>query len=118
MAIAESNHMAAKKKITKKRVVRQGDKTTFVRSLPRSMPATEVQAKAKAEGLVMTTAYIHNIRSATGKKAREMLKGKKKLVKGNKKSQEKMFSELVVSLGPARCKKLLEQTEAALIAST
>lgn len=104
--------MAAKKKL----VVRQGDKTNFVRSLPRSMSASQVQEMAKAKGLVMTTAYIHNIRSASSQKSRELMKGKK-LVKGTKKTKEKMFSELVVSLGPARCKKLLEQTEAALIAT-
>ena len=96
--------------------VRQGDKTKFVRTLPRSMSADEVCERAAKKGLVMSKAYVHNIRSAANLKSRTLLKKGKKLVKGGVKTQEKAFRELVVTLGPARCKKLLEQTEAMLAA--
>ncbi len=109
--------MAAKKKTTKLPTVRQGDKTRFVRSLPRSLSADEVCEMGAKKGLIMSKAYVHNIRSSANIKSRDMLKKKgKKLVKGGVKMQEKVFNELVTSLGPARCKKLLEQADAALAA--
>lgn len=118
---------AAKKKTAAKKVVRktikaatgptirQGDKAAFVRGLSRSMPASEVVERAAAKGMIISKAYVHNIRSAANKAARALMaKEGKKTVKGNKKKLESQYRELVISLGPARAKKLLSQVETSL----
>ena len=95
--------------------IRQGDKAAFVRSLPRSMAASEVVERAGAKGMVISKAYVHNIRSAANKQARALMtKEGKKVVKGNKKKLESQFRELTITLGPARAKKLLSQVELSL----
>jgi hypothetical protein len=96
-------------------VVRQGDKAAFVRGLSRSMPASEVVERAGAKAMIISKAYVHNIRSAANKAARALMaKEGKKTVKGGKKKVESQFRELVVTLGPARAKKLLSQVETSL----
>jgi hypothetical protein len=96
-------------------VIRQGDKAAFVRGLSRSMPASEVVERAGAKGMIISKAYVHNIRSAANKAARALMaKEGKKTVKGGKKKVESHFRELVVTLGPARAKKLLSQVETSL----
>lgn len=125
---------AAKKKVAKKatakkatrnvsptgEVIRQGDKAAFVRGLPRSLPASEVVDRAAEKGMIMSKAYVHNIRSAANKAARSLMaKEGKKTIKGPKPQLEKQFRELVVTLGPSRSKKLLSQVETSLaIAAT
>lgn len=95
--------------------IRQGDKAAFVRGLSRSMPASEVVERAGAKGMVISKAYVHNIRSAANKAARALMaKEGKKTVKGGKKKMESQYRELVISLGPARAKKLLSQVETSL----
>ncbi len=112
--------MATKKRSTKTKTtggttIRQGDKAAFVRSLPRSMAASEVVERAGAKGMVISKAYVHNIRSAANKQARALMtKEGKKVVKGNKKKLESQFRELTITLGPARAKKLLSQVELSL----
>jgi len=113
--------MAAKKKGKKKvarqssETVRQGDKAAFVRSLPRSMAASEVVDRAKEKGMIISKAYVHNIRSAANKAARALMaKEGKKTVKGNKTKLESQMKELIIALGPARAKKLLAQVEVSL----
>jgi len=99
----------------KKPVIRQGDKAAFVRSLPFSTPASEVRDLAKKKGMIISKAYIHNIRSAANKASRVVMKkAGKKTLKGKRSTLENKFKELVVTLGPARAKKLLTQTETAL----
>lgn len=101
------------------KVIRQGDKCAFVRSLPRSIPATEVRARAERKGMILSIAYIHNIRSKAGQKSRDILKKTgRATVKGGRKTQENVFRELVVLLGPARAKKLLTECEVALAQET
>jgi hypothetical protein len=98
--------------------IRQGDKAAFVRGLSRSMPASEVVERAGAKGMIISKAYVHNIRSAANKAARALMaKEGKKTIKGNKKKMESGFRELVISLGPARAKKLLSQVETSLAIS-
>lgn len=99
--------------------IRQGDKAAFVRSLPRSMPASEVVDRAADRGMIISKAYVHNIRSAANKAARALMakEGKKK-VKGPKPKLESQFRELVITLGPARAKKLLNQVETSLSISS
>lgn len=97
-------------------VIRQGDKAAFVRNLPRSMPASEVVDRAAEKGMIISKAYVHNIRSAANKAARALMaKEGKKTVKGGKTKLETQFRELVVTLGPARAKKLLSQVETSLV---
>lgn len=101
-----------------RQVIRQGDKAAFVRGLSRSMPASEVVDRAASKGMVISKAYVHNIRSAANKAARALMaKEGKKTVKGGKKRLESQFRELVVTLGPARAKKLLAQVETSLAIS-
>jgi hypothetical protein len=65
--------------------------------------------------MIISKAYVHNIRSAANKAARALMaKEGKKTVKGGKKKLETQFRELVVTLGPARAKKLLSQVETSL----
>lgn len=117
--------MAAKKKAKKAKAsapkaskaekIRQGDKAAFVRSLPRSMPASEVVEQAGAKGMVISKAYVHNIRSAANKAARALMaKEGKKTIKGNKNKLESQLKELIIALGPARAKKILQQVEVSL----
>lgn len=122
--------MAAKKKAKKasrktpaprasssspKVTIRQGDKAAFVRSLPRSLAASEVVERAAELSMIISKAYVHNIRSAANKAARSLMaKEGKKTIKGNKPKLESQFKELVVSLGPSRAKKLLSQVEVSL----
>ena len=95
--------------------VRQGDKAAFVRELARSMPASEVVERAAEKGMIISKAYVHNIRSAANKAARVLMSREgKKAVKGNKKQHESQYKELVIALGPARAKKLLSQVETSL----
>lgn len=99
------------------KTIRQGAKAAFVRKLPRSMPASEVVERAAKKGMVMSKAYVHNIRSASNKLSRSVLKaGKSTLPKG--KLAERLFTGLVVQMGPARARKLLDMAEAAIVAGT
>src|SRR5689334_16817564 len=45
------------------------NKSAFVRSLPESMSAKDVVAKAKAAGMILTENYVYTIRSAAKKKS-------------------------------------------------
>lgn len=47
---------------------RTHNKSEFVRSLPAEMSAKDVVAKAREEGLTLTEAYVHTIRSAAKRK--------------------------------------------------
>lgn len=79
------------------------------------MPASEVVDRARELGMIISKAYVHNIRSAANKASRALMaKEGKKTVKGNKSKLESQFREIVVSLGPARAKKLLSQVETSL----
>lgn len=83
------------------------------------MPASEVVDRAADRGMIISKAYVHNIRSAANKAARALMakEGKKK-VKGPKPKLESQFRELVITLGPARAKKLLNQVETSLSISS
>ena len=58
--------MAAKKD-TKKSTI---NKSAFVRALPATMPGAEVVAKAKAQGIKISLAYVYGIRAKTKAKKR------------------------------------------------
>jgi len=96
-------------------VIRQGDKAAFVRGQPRSKPASVIVDEAKEKGMIISKAYIHNIRSAANKKSRDIMKkaGNLKL-KGSREQREAQLRALIVDLGPARSHKILTQVETAL----
>jgi hypothetical protein len=56
------NASMAAKRIKKASPNKTVNKSKFVRSLPRAMPAKEVVAKAKAAGIVITDKYVSTIR--------------------------------------------------------
>lgn len=121
MAVKKKAKKASKKTAparSSSSVVRQGDKAAFVRSLPRSMAASEVVDRAGEKGMIISKAYVHNIRSAANKAARALMaKEGKKTIKGNKTKLESQLKELIIALGPARAKKLLGQVEVSLAIS-
>ena len=56
-------HTMAAKRTTKKSAPKKSvNKSKFVRALPRSMPAKEVVARAKAAGITLTDKYVSTIR--------------------------------------------------------
>ena len=60
--------MAAKKKKLK-----MPTKSAFVKNLPADMPAKEISALAKKEGLVISPGYVYEIRSADKRRAKKRL---------------------------------------------
>jgi hypothetical protein len=46
-----------------KKISKPVNKTRFVKSLPKTMPAKDVVAKAKAAGITLTEMYVYSIRS-------------------------------------------------------
>ncbi len=50
-------------RMTAKKTAKPVNKTAFVKHLPKSMPAKEVVAKAKAAGITLTEMYVYSIRS-------------------------------------------------------
>jgi hypothetical protein len=47
-----------------------GSKSDFVRNLPQDMPAKEVVAKAKADGIKLSIAQVYNIRSTSKRRGK------------------------------------------------
>ncbi|MFI5296960.1 MAG: hypothetical protein ACHREM_02590 [Polyangiales bacterium] len=72
-------------------------KTSFVLSLPRDTPATEVVAKATAAGLSISEHYVHTIRSAAKVAAK-----KKGAAKGGKKGAKKAAPAKKAAAAPKR----------------
>ena len=91
-------------------------KAAFVRSLPRTMSAKEVIAKAKAVGLKLSPAYIYVIRSKSGPSSAKGPKsgGKPGPKPKNGRGLEHQFIDLALDLGFGRAQELLNSTKAAL----
>lgn len=101
-------------------------KADFVRTMPRSMPAKEVVATAKAAGVQITEKYVYNVRSdsKTGKAAVKKPSPTAKAVAkpatpvkatpvstgGN----ETQLRKLVLALGVVRSRQLLDELERGL----
>jgi len=106
--------MASKKNTPKKMT-----KTSFVLSLPTNMPAAEVVEKAKAEGVKLDVKYVYNIRAtARAKGGTKKVTPKKNIAgapsssaKNASGSSEATFRRLVIDLGLARAKSLLDDVE-------
>jgi hypothetical protein len=55
--------MAAKKKAKPQPPTKRINKSAFVRSLPATMPAKEIVARAQAQGFKITEVYIYSLRA-------------------------------------------------------
>src|SRR5262245_23470507 len=89
-------------------------KAAFVRSLPADLPASQVIARAQANGMKLTPAYVYVIRSKSGAKAN----GKhgpsiRASVRGNS-SQERTFIDLALQLGFSRAQSLLDDARSSI----
>ncbi|HEX7666488.1 MAG TPA: hypothetical protein VF407_18305 [Polyangiaceae bacterium] len=54
--------------MAKKKTEKKLSKAAFVRSIDAGTPAKEVVAKAKAEGMVLSEAYVYNVRATSKSK--------------------------------------------------
>jgi len=86
-------------------------KTSFVRSLSPTMPAKEVVKLAKAQGLTITEGYVYEIRSAAKRKKKGLGRGAGSRRAATSGSSESTFRKLVLDLGLARSRDLLDQME-------
>ncbi len=106
------------KKKTRKPVEQRGAKTAFVLTLPHSMPAKDVVAKAKARGLSVTTKHVYVIRSEAKKKKGKASKHSSAasaqhaaLSQGGGGSAAANFRKLVLALGVPKARALLADVE-------
>jgi hypothetical protein len=59
----ERRNLSILARMTAKKTAKPVNKTAFVKHLPKTMPAKEVVAKAKAAGITLTEMYVYSIRS-------------------------------------------------------
>ena len=85
-------------------------KAAFVRSLPKTLTAKEVVAKAKAAGIKLSTGYVYVLRSSSGGSKPNGLKPGPK-PKGS--SDEAAFLNLALDVGVARAEELLRRVRSA-----
>jgi len=78
-------------------------KAAFVRSLPRSLSAKEVVAKAKAAGVKLSPAYVYVLRSKAG--TTKGKGGRKARAAGG--NTEEQFVTLALDVGLGRASELL-----------
>jgi hypothetical protein len=92
------------------------NKSAFIRSLPRSLPASQVVAKGKAAGLTFSDKYVYTIRAKGPKRGRP--KGSKNKPgpkpKGNAEAQ---FVDAALNLGLARAETILARVRSAIRAA-
>ncbi len=90
-------------------------KAAFVRSLPHSMPAKDVVAKAKAAGFSLSTKHVYVIRSEAnkknGKSATQARGREPKVSPAAGGSVETNFRKLLLAIGIAKSKSLLADVE-------
>jgi hypothetical protein len=90
-------------------------KAAFVRGLPPNMPASEVIAKAQANGMKLTPAYVYVIRSKSSAKPSSNGGRKRGGGRGTGSSQqEREFVNLALQLGFSRAQQLLDDTRASI----
>jgi hypothetical protein len=91
------------------------NKSAFIRSLPRSMPASEVVKKGKAAGMSFSDKYVYTIRSKgpkAGKRGRPKGSGRKARASGGAGAQQ--FVDLAIELGLSRAEALLARLRSAI----
>jgi hypothetical protein len=103
------------KKSTKSTGTKSTSKAAFVRSLPPDLPASQVIARAQANGMKLTPAYVYVIRSKSGAKSNgkhaPSMKGAG--LRGGS-SQERSFVELALQLGWSRAQSLLDDARSSI----
>jgi hypothetical protein len=82
-------------------------KAAYVRSLPKSLTAKEVVAKAKAKGIKLSTAYVYVLRSKSGSKSNGKPGPKPKG------GIEEQFLNVALDVGIGRAGELLERVRSA-----
>jgi hypothetical protein len=100
-----------------------GSKAAFVRSLPRTMRARDVVARAKAAGIELNEKYVHRVRSMSGGKKRR--KGgaapapaaaapraaAAPAAHAATPSSEVQFRKLVLDIGVSRARQLVDDVQ-------
>lgn len=84
------------------------NKTAFVRAQPLNLSGPEIVARARQQGMILSLAYVHNIRSSARKVAREAVLARRAGV--TRRAPEKLesdFKKLVFILGTKRASQLL-----------
>jgi hypothetical protein len=97
-----------------------GSKSAFVRNLPQDLPAKEVVAKAKAEGIKLSIAQVYNIRS-TSKRKGTIKSTPRPAVKSSSSGRapveasdsETRLRKLIAEVGLARSRAVLAEVGAA-----
>lgn len=89
-------------------------KAAFVRDLPADMPAAQVIAKAKEQGIKLTAAYVYVIRSKSSAKPNGKVAKASRATGTRGGSQERTFVDLALQLGFARAQQLLDDTRASI----
>lgn len=92
------------------------NKSAFIRSLPRSMPASEVVTKGKAAGLTFSDRYVYAIRSKAPKVGRP--KGSKNKPgpkpSGGNGTAEAQFIDAALNLGLSKAEAILARVRSAI----
>jgi hypothetical protein len=86
------------------------NKAAFVRSLPSDMSAAQVIAKARANGIKLSPAYVYVIRSKSSTKPSGKVTPK---TRGGD-SSERQFVDLALQLGLLRAQQLLDGARASV----
>jgi hypothetical protein len=97
------------------------NKSAFVRGLP-GLPAAEVVAKAKGQGIVLTDKYVYTIRAKTkarggrpvGRPGRRPGRPKGSAAAATASSAQEKFVELALQLGFDRADALLKRLREAI----
>jgi hypothetical protein len=90
-------------------------KAAFVRNLPSDMPAAQVIAKAQANGIKLSPAYVYVIRSKSSAKPNGKVTARTNGggMRGGG-SNERQFVDLALQLGFSRAQQLLDTTRASI----
>lgn len=92
--------------MAKKKTEKKLSKAAFVRGIDPNMPAKEVVAKAKAEGITLSEAYVYNVRATS--------KSKSKKTGGRRGPAPKNAGAVRVSPGRGSAEELLRAVAAEL----
>jgi hypothetical protein len=92
------------------------NKSAFIRSLPRSMPASGVVKKGAEAGLTFSDKYVWAIRAKMPKRGRP--KGKRTgMTSGKGTAAETQFVELALSIGLSKAEALLGRVRSGIRAA-
>lgn len=95
---------------------RDGTKSAFVRSLPRSLSAKEVVEQAKQHGMTLSVAQVYNIRSTSSSKGRPASTSTARpapRAASSSGDSESRLRRLIIELGLQRAKAVMAEVQAA-----